>query len=574
MIADPLIDRQLDNYRIERLLGRGGMASVYYATDVRLNRPVAVKVLDTHFRDQEKYHVRFIREARAVATWRHEHIVQIYYAGEADGLYYFAMEYIDGTTLSQILADQKTQGKLLPPDEVLHYGRAIASALDYAHQKGVIHRDVKPLNVLVAKDGRIVLSDFGLALDTVEGSLGEVFGTAHYTAPEQARRSNAAIPQSDLYSLGVILYEMLTGELPFDDPSPTSVALQHITLDPPAPCSINPNLSKAVEAVLLKALSKKPERRYQTGAALMDALEAAMQDKAIRGPAPQPAVTSPPPLIPTGTPRYAHADATQDGVPLSSRPATWLVWVIPALLICLILGIFAGFSVLRLMRGPTTQNAASPTASLPALVARGTTPVPVAPPATVTHTPSPSFTASLPTISPTPSPSPTIISPTSSSSPSPTEASATPPASTSTALVATPTLKYSERRGFVLYYNETSFYMHQTSGVGDVIGGVTFERLGTDLQPLLDRFSSNRWAQHTQSSLLGWCFRLEIAGGKDFLDPPECQGHYLATIHLSSTGTEIFWTPQEGSQYFRVLWHDEELVRCEIAAGTCKLNLP
>jgi serine/threonine protein kinase len=559
VITDPLIGRQLDNYRLERLLGRGGMASVYYATDVRLNRPVAVKIIDAHFRDQEKYNVRFIREARSVATWRHEHIVQMYYAGDEDGLYYFAMEYIDGTTLAQILADQKAQGSLLPPADVLRYGRAIASALDYAHQKGVVHRDVKPLNVLVAADGRIVLSDFGLALDTAEGSLGEVFGSAHYIAPEQARRSNAAVPQSDLYSLGVILYEMLTGVLPFDDPSPTSIALQHLTLEPPSPREINPGLSKAVEAVLLKALSKKPEGRYQTGAALMDALETALQARPAGLLATQPPAAAPLPPTPSGTPRPAPVDAA----PASARPAAWLLWVIPAVLICLVAGVLAGSTVLRLVRGPTAQNLSPTISPTSALADPNTTVLPPSSTMTVTHTPLTTLAASLPAISPTPTPSPL-----------PTGTPPTPATSTSSGLIPSPTLKYTDRRRFVLYYNESSFYMLQTSGVGDVIGGVTFERLDADLQPLFDRFSSNRWAEHTESSLSGWCFRLEIKGAKDYLNPAECQDHYLATIHLQSKGSEIFWTPQDGSQYFRVLWHEEDLVHCEISAGTCEVYLP
>ncbi|MEJ2560140.1 MAG: serine/threonine-protein kinase [Anaerolineae bacterium] len=169
------------------------------------------------------------------------------------------------------------RGELMPYGEVLRIGRAVANALAYAHRQGVVHRDVKPANVIVAGDGRIVLTDFGLAMDIEQGSLGEVFGSSHYIAPEQAHRSADAVPQSDLYSLGVILYEMLTGKVPFDDPSPTAVALQHLTLPPPPPREINPNLSTGIEAVLLKALSKYPSERYQTGRDLIDALERAMK---------------------------------------------------------------------------------------------------------------------------------------------------------------------------------------------------------------------------------------------------------------------------------------------------------
>jgi uncharacterized repeat protein (TIGR01451 family) len=276
MPEDPLIGRQLANFRIERLIKRGGMARVYYGQDVKLERPVAIKVIDFQYRDNPTYAERFVREARAVATWRHENIVQVYYADDQAGLYYFCMEYIDGLDLGELLASCAQAGERMPHEEVLRIGRAIASALDYAHGEGVIHRDIKPSNVMVAKDDRVVLTDFGLALDVHRGSLGEAFGSAHYIAPEQAQSSANAVPQSDLYSLGVILYQMLTGVVPFDDPSPTSVALQHLTVPPPSPCRNNPDLGKEVEAVLLKALSKAPGDRYQSGAELMNALEQAL----------------------------------------------------------------------------------------------------------------------------------------------------------------------------------------------------------------------------------------------------------------------------------------------------------
>ncbi len=277
MANDPLIGQQLGNFRIERLLGRGGMAQVYYGWDVKLHRPAAIKVIDVRYRDSPAYAARFVREARAAAAWRHENIVQIYYADEQDGLYYFAMEYIEGLDLGKLAAQYAAEGELAPHDDVLRLGRAIASALDYAHQKGVIHRDVKPSNVIIADDGRVVLTDFGLAMDMHQGSLGEVFGSPYYIAPEQAHSSADAVPQSDLYSLGVILYELLTGVVPFDDPSSTAVAVQHITQPPPPPREINPDLNLETEAALLKALSKSPAERYQTGEELLDGLEAALQ---------------------------------------------------------------------------------------------------------------------------------------------------------------------------------------------------------------------------------------------------------------------------------------------------------
>jgi serine/threonine protein kinase len=277
MSADPLTGRQLNNFRVGRVVGRGGMGTTYRGIDVKLQRPVAIKVLDARFRDDPTYAQRFVQEARTIAKWRHENIVQIYYADEVDGLYYFVMEYIEGRDLGVVLSDVISKGELLPHDEVLRIGRSLAAALDYAHQQGIIHRDVKPSNVLLANDERVILVDFGLALDVSQGSLGDAFGSAHYIAPEQARKSAQAVPQSDLYSLGVMLYEMLTGTVPFDDPSPTSVALQHLTLEVPSPRTFNSALSVQVELVLLKALQKSPGDRYVTGAELVEALEGALK---------------------------------------------------------------------------------------------------------------------------------------------------------------------------------------------------------------------------------------------------------------------------------------------------------
>lgn len=277
MNNDPLIGRQFANYKIESVLGRGGMAVVYFARDVSLQRPVAVKVIDAQFRQNVSYAQRFISEAQAVATWRHENIIQVYYASQEDDLYYFVMEYIDGLDLEGLLQHYAEEGELMPHPDVIQIGKAVASALDYAHQRGVIHRDIKPSNVMISSDNRVVLTDFGLALDTQQGSLGEVFGTPHYVSPEQARRSADAVPQSDLYSLGVMLFEMLTGVVPFDDPSAASIALQHLATPPPSPRSLNPSLNQATEDVLLKILEKEHDERYLSGAELLDHLEKALQ---------------------------------------------------------------------------------------------------------------------------------------------------------------------------------------------------------------------------------------------------------------------------------------------------------
>jgi len=274
--TDPLIGCQLSNYRIDRLLGRGGMASVYYGVDLQLQRPAAIKVLDDRHSDDPAYADRFVHEARAMASWRHPNIPQVYQAGVEGSCSFYAMEYIQGLDLDKLLKGMVQRGDRLAFEDVVLIGQAVAAALDYAHKKGAIHRDVKPSNVLISEDDRILLSDFGLVLELDKGTRGEVFGSPQYIAPEQARNSAQAVPQSDLYALGVMLYEMLVGRLPFEDPSPASLALMHMTAEPPPPRQVNPDLSPEVEAVLLKALRKLPEERYATGKELMDALAAAV----------------------------------------------------------------------------------------------------------------------------------------------------------------------------------------------------------------------------------------------------------------------------------------------------------
>ena len=196
-MKDPMLGLQLANFRIDRLLGQGGMAMVYYGEDIKLHRPVAIKVLDKRYKNHPAYAARFVNEARMMAKWHHENIIQIYYADDAQGFPYYVMEYVDGQDLDAVLNLYRGEGKLMPLADVLRIGNAVAGALDYAHRHGVIHRDVKPSNILLSKDGRVLLGDFGMALDVRDGSQGIVFGTPHYISPEQAKHSADAVPQAD-----------------------------------------------------------------------------------------------------------------------------------------------------------------------------------------------------------------------------------------------------------------------------------------------------------------------------------------------------------------------------------------
>jgi serine/threonine-protein kinase len=186
------------------------------------------------------------------------------------------MEYIDGTDLADVIARYGEDGELVPHDDVIQVSRSVTRALAYAHQRDVLHLDIKPSNILMERSGRVILTDFNLPMGRKKEEAGVIFGSAHYMAPEQSQGIENATPLSDLYSLGVILFEMLTGTVPFDDPSPVTVALQHINLTPPSPRKINPNLNLATETVLLKALSKSPSERYQSGEHLINALEEAL----------------------------------------------------------------------------------------------------------------------------------------------------------------------------------------------------------------------------------------------------------------------------------------------------------
>lgn len=274
---DPYVGLLLDEYRLEELLGQGGMASVYRALDIHLNRYVAIKIVASPYQKDHDYLLRFEREARAIAQLEHPHVIRLYRYGEAQGLLYMAMQYVEGTDLERIIDSYRKTGDYMEVEDILRITREITSALDYIHSRGVIHRDVKSSNVMLDMNGRAILADFGLVLRMQSGTRGEVFGSPHYLAPEQAISSAQAVPQSDLYSLGIILFEMFTGKFPFDAPDPLDIAMLHIQQAAPMPRSFRPELSIGIEKVILKALAKKPEDRYPTGKDLADALDRAVQ---------------------------------------------------------------------------------------------------------------------------------------------------------------------------------------------------------------------------------------------------------------------------------------------------------
>ncbi|MBN1311176.1 MAG: protein kinase [Anaerolineae bacterium] len=527
MNQDPLIGYQLANFRIDRVLGRGGMAQVYYGWDVRLQRPVAIKVIDARYRNNPAYAERFVREAQAIAAWRHENIVQIYYADDQEGLYYFVMEYIEGMNLDTLMQRYAAQSQGIPYPELLRIGWAIAGALDYAHERGVIHRDVKPSNVMVANDGRIVLTDFGIAMDVEQGSLGEVIGSPHYTAPEQARRSADAVPQSDIYSLGIILYRMLTGRVPFDDPSPSALALQHLTMPPPSPRSINPQMNAETEFVLLKALSKSPAERFQSGRQLMQALERAVQGQTVQS-RPHPPARKAKSKVPVWLPGAAAVTA--------------LVFLLGA-------GILAYLYVWPML-APGDERVAAQTPTLP-MQPTATVPIDVSTATPTEHLPQQT----------TPSENPA-------------EPTAEQPTQPAEVIDLPPTVLYPDGYRLVLLYNEGGFYLWNPGDRRLSISGVSFEALyDADGQPAEYRFEGSLWAAYYATLFEGRCDALEIIGGPATSRPAECIGYNASRTPVASSPW-LFWLQRDGISRFRVLWENQEVARCEIAAGRCEVYIP
>src|SRR5665213_1624811 len=252
-----------ERYELNHLIARGGMAEVYRAHDRLLDRPVALKVLFPELSIDRSFVERFRREAQAAANLSHPNIVPVFDWGEDSGAYFIVMEFIDGRPLSSIL---KTAGPL-SADRAADIGSHVAAALGYAHKHGVIHRDVKPGNVLITDEGQVKVTDFGIAraINTEESltQTGAVMGTATYFSPEQAEGMGVDA-RSDIYSLGVVLFEMATGRPPFLGDTPVAVASKHVRDHPPAPRELNPSIPPTFEAIILKAMAKNPEHRYAT----------------------------------------------------------------------------------------------------------------------------------------------------------------------------------------------------------------------------------------------------------------------------------------------------------------------
>ena len=339
-IFDTLINTLFDGrYRIVRKLGSGGMADVYLAEDEELGRRVAIKILNDRHANDEQFVERFRREAKNAAGLSHPNIVSIYDRGEAEGTYYIAMEYLDGRSVKELVVARGP----LPIGDAIAFTRQMLAALRFAHRKGVVHRDIKPHNVMADADGRLKVTDFGIARAGASQmtEAGSIIGTAQYLSPEQAR--GAPVDQrSDLYSVGVVLYEMLTGSVPFTGESPVEIAMKHLSDAPRPPSVQRPDVPPDLDMVVLRALAKSPDDRFQTAeemdaeldrvargggvtAETADAATAVLSGMAAAS-ATAPTAITPPRRPPTTRPSYRYSE------PPPRRRPIW-PWLLALLLV-------------------------------------------------------------------------------------------------------------------------------------------------------------------------------------------------------------------------------------------------
>lgn len=311
-----MVQRILDQrYELEELIGGGGMADVYKARDCLLNRPVAVKILHEEFKQDKEFVDKFQREAQAAARLSHPNIVNIYDVGVADGDHYIVMEYVPGRTLK----DRIRQEGHLSVSESLRVAREIAEALAHAHANNLVHCDIKPHNILMMADGHAKVADFGIARAVTESTMtysGNVIGSVHYFSPEQAK-GTMITPKSDVYSLGVVLYEMLTGKLPFTGDNPVSIAVKHLQEEPVPVRQIDPAIPPVVEAIVSKAMSKDPAMRPTSAELVQDISQAERMLMAGSQPMPQ---MAPMAQDPDATQVLPRVQPTQQTIPPRRAP--------------------------------------------------------------------------------------------------------------------------------------------------------------------------------------------------------------------------------------------------------------
>ena len=327
--------QMLGPYRIINQIGKGGMATVYKAYQASVDRYVAIKVLPSQLAESPEFAARFQQEARIIAKLEHPHILPVFDYGESDGVAYFVMRYLDAGTLKERMESRRP----LPLEEIDRIFTQLAEALSYAHGHGVVHRDLKPANALIDSQGNVFLTDFGIAklLESASPRLTQtdaIMGTPAYISPEQAQ-SRPVDQRSDIYSLGIILYEMATGQVPYVADTPLAVLFKHISDPLPPPSQVKPDIPPSIEQVILKALSKNAEDRFDTAAEFIAAWKRAIADKDVVLQAPPPDAKTQV-LPPEQTPQTPPAGTTVAS--RAGKPAIWIIGCLAVACLALVVG--------------------------------------------------------------------------------------------------------------------------------------------------------------------------------------------------------------------------------------------
>jgi len=384
----------LDRYEVGRLLGAGGMAEVFEGRDRLLARRVAIKVLQAQFVRDPSFLIRFKREAQAAASLSHPNIVGVYDTGTEDGTHFIVMEFVDGRTLKDVI---RAEGPLYP-ERAAEICADVCGALIAAHARGLIHRDIKPGNVMLTPDGKVKVMDFGIARATTSETITQtaaVVGTAQYISPEQAQ-GQAVDYRSDLYSVGCCLFEMLTGTVPFTGATPVAIAYRHVREDPTPPRMLNPDVPAPLEAICLKAMAKLPDNRYQTAAEMHDDLQRFRNGQPVQAtPLLDPAATTQAiqrgdggadPTAMLGEPVSADR-ASRYAEPEEEERRTSVGWIVVSLLALVAVGLAAFF----ITRALTRDDTPSATTLAPTTTQQQTTttaePTTTEPPTTTTEPP-------------------------------------------------------------------------------------------------------------------------------------------------------------------------------------------
>lgn len=575
MSLDNLSGQMLGQYELRELLGVGGMGAVYRAYQSSLKREVAVKVLPPSLAAQPGYAERFIREAETAAALEHPHIVPIVDYDTANGISYIVMRLLTGGTLAERLAQRS--GRLPSLGEISELLRQMASALDYAHSQGVIHRDLKLTNVMFDSQGNAYLVDFGIA-KLLGGagltSTGMALGTPSYMAPEQWRGEEVT-PAADLYALGVMTYQLVTGRAPFEAPTPYALMHKHLHEEATPPQALRAGLPEAVTPVLQRAMAKEAHERFATAAAYAQAFDEVIRGK--RGETTQFltfAMASTPPRL--STPQYSATAPTRIE---ATGPASTVEIVrrnpqIALVAFAMLILIVAVGAFLLGQRNPEEEVAALathtslPQTTIPTALAVIEQTAPLTSPAiAVSETPQ-STATEIPIIMDAPATFTAVplVLPTSA-------AEEVLPPTIPPLVEAVPTVLHPDGRRVQLFWNSTSFYWHNPTGNSVRVSPLDFEALDEFGNPIAYFFDGIRWTLGFNAVEPGRCVAIELLQTSNWLRPSQCRG-YNSTLTLQQSSNEVFWVAGGGASQFRVLWEGQEVGRCPLSTQFCEVRIP